>query len=496
MTQTAPGKAADHLQGDVVTRTERLRPRLLSTLSRDLANERLQAAWWGGKHAGEIERGSLQLSGDGLYANALVPLLMVRANEAGERLDGTVDIDRARRYAESEIVAPVCLRYGPRTARTRRASVSDGGHRVTAARLRGDAMIPAILPLTELEAMMADFDELLLGEGGLRPWRNSTGAAIHPTARGIENFRRWFGDSQATDAQGRPQVFYHGTTVREGLGDITAFDRLKTTEFRRQSIDTVGSWFSDNPGIGGSEMYAGGGLSAAIYPVYLAIRNPKVYAHFEDVLDDMHRAAGRDPARQNPRGVGSTEELRARLKAEGYDGIRFARTDNQSLHEMTDALRAMLNTVDAETRRVWELPETTKADRDALRQRRHEADRALQDHLAKLAAKPGSQSTEFDRQSVWVAFEPEQIKSVFNGGAFDPYSPSLTDSQPTARYQAEAWARERTAIDPVCGAAEAVAELAATGAPADDERWQAIGDGLVDLDLSLLMQAGEHLALR
>jgi len=41
----------------------------------------------------------------------------------------------------------------------------------------------------------------------------------------------------------------------------------------------------------------------------------------------------------------------------------------------------------------------------------------------------------------FVAFRPEQIKSVFNSGAFDPYSPSLTDAQPTPRCEAEAFVR-------------------------------------------------------
>jgi len=73
---------------------------------------------------------------------------------------------------------------------------------------------------------------------------------------GTPAFKKFFGDSKVVDENGNPMIVYHGTVVRpdtgdvKGMGDILAFDRMFTTQFRRPSIDTVGSFFSTNPGEG------------------------------------------------------------------------------------------------------------------------------------------------------------------------------------------------------------------------------------------------------
>ncbi len=73
-----------------------------------------------------------------------VPLDAIRANEEGARYDGTVDMRRAAEYAErGGEMPPVLLVEG----RSGDLNVNDGGHRVTAARLRGDETIPAIVAM-------------------------------------------------------------------------------------------------------------------------------------------------------------------------------------------------------------------------------------------------------------------------------------------------------------------------------------------------------------
>ena len=73
-----------------------------------------------------------------------VPLADIRANEDGDRYDGTVDMARAQDYASRDpsTAPPVIL---VRSRKTGDLNVVDGGHRVTAARLRGDTSIPAIV---------------------------------------------------------------------------------------------------------------------------------------------------------------------------------------------------------------------------------------------------------------------------------------------------------------------------------------------------------------
>lgn len=74
-----------------------------------------------------------------------VPLSAVRANEEGALYDGTVNAARAIEYSQRppDNTPPVILTLGRRTNGL--FNVIDGGHRVSAARMRGDEDIPAIV---------------------------------------------------------------------------------------------------------------------------------------------------------------------------------------------------------------------------------------------------------------------------------------------------------------------------------------------------------------
>jgi hypothetical protein len=76
-----------------------------------------------------------------------IPLELFRENEEGDRYDGTVNLDRALGYkARPGAGAPPIL--GGASPRTHwRINVLDGGHRITAARLRGDETIYAIIQM-------------------------------------------------------------------------------------------------------------------------------------------------------------------------------------------------------------------------------------------------------------------------------------------------------------------------------------------------------------
>lgn len=108
-----------------------------------------------------------------------------------------------------------------------------------------------------------------------RPTTNALGQPVHHTEAGVRAFNAWFHGSRAIDGLGRPLVLFHGTYPwqKDGksLGDVHQFDRMASVNIvgRRPSIDTVGSWFSTNPGKDGAGMYG-----SAIYPVYLDIKNP------------------------------------------------------------------------------------------------------------------------------------------------------------------------------------------------------------------------------
>ena len=209
-----------------------------------------------------------------------------------------------------------------------------------------------------------------------------------------DDFKEWFGRSLFVDADGNPARMFHGTGQ-----EVTWFDRMKSTEFRSESMDTVGSWFSDNPGPEGAAQYARGS-NPVIYPVLLAIARPKCYDSFNDFLADMHDAQGRTLHEQKVKGLGSPEALREKLKAQGYDGIAFGRTENAKLMEKMGALRAQIAIEKRQSRGSF-------ASAEAL-ERLHRDAASVEAELSYFG-----HCTEFDGQTVVVAFEPEQIRSVF-----------------------------------------------------------------------------------
>lgn len=150
-----------------------------------------------------------------------------------------------------------------------------------------------------------------------------------------DHFDAWFRNSKVRGDDGKPLVVYHGTTPWEhegrSLGDIVAFDRMASVNIvrRAHSIDTVGSWFSTNPGKGGAEMYG-----RAIYPVHLSIQNPQ-----ETTFHLMLRRArllhnGVDDGRR----VGQAEvaAYRTWLKECGKDGIKIVHDAGSHSTEFAD----------------------------------------------------------------------------------------------------------------------------------------------------------------
>jgi len=218
---------------------------------------------------------------------------------------------------------------------------------------------------------------------------------------------------------------YHAT-----YNDFDEFDRNWSTNVRPRSMDTVGSWFTDNPGKGGADLYASG-EGASIMPVFLNVKNLKEYPTFNHFLRDMHEAEGRSLDDQTVKGLGSAEGLREKLKDAGYDGLRFPQNNWLELKadeaELAEAVARANEEYRHESRRLRGLgiemtskdgkPFQAKIDRlvDALTQKRKE--------LADV-------SPEWAEQSAIVVFEPTQVKSATgNEGTFDPTKKDITKAR-------------------------------------------------------------------
>lgn len=172
-------------------------------LSRNDARALLHDIWYGGKNSDgakiDIDHTS---NDDGTgYVVANLPLAWIEANSAGIRFDGTVDEQRARRYADARITTPVHLRFGSRALHRNAvaAYVLDGGHRVSAARMRGDRHITVIMQTSHLQNL-------------LRVQMNATSLVLDPmTFRNLCEAHTAFADSLVSNSNGALKLIYHGT---------------------------------------------------------------------------------------------------------------------------------------------------------------------------------------------------------------------------------------------------------------------------------------------
>ncbi|HEP6431526.1 TPA: hypothetical protein VDB83_005858 [Burkholderia cenocepacia] len=129
----------------------------MKVISASEAHLLLRAAFANGKHGGHCARWVPPADNGRDWVLINLPLDWVAPNAAAERYDSTVDVHRARTYAASVgQFAPIHLLYGARLQRRNvlTAAVMDGGHRVSAARMRGDTRILALLEQRHMEQLL------------------------------------------------------------------------------------------------------------------------------------------------------------------------------------------------------------------------------------------------------------------------------------------------------------------------------------------------------
>lgn len=203
----------------------------------------------------------------------------------------------------------------------------------------------------------------------LPAWQDQTIAANGvPVA---ENFRAWFRNSQVRTDGGAPMVMYHATT--------TDFDVFKTNS---QDID-FGAHFGT---LEQAHVHSHRMEDVRFVPVYLSIQNPLRLIDDEAsfALELIHGQLRRHGIRTRSYTHLGTQRA---IMAAGYDGIVYLnRHEIEGLDDpWGDRTR---NLTDEEVRKLWP----------------HAGDS-------------------------YIAFKPQQIKSVMNSGLFRVRSPSITDHE-------------------------------------------------------------------
>lgn len=192
------------------------------------------------------------------------------------------------------------------------------------------------------------------------------------------NFAKWFGKSKIVDAEGKPLRVYHGTPF-----DFDSFDPdMLGAHFGNNGDWGAGHYMTASPST--ANHYAAG-KGGNVMPVHASIFNPLVFDVFGD-MPDLAKFAWSDQERMRLADFakdGSNFDVSRFVNAIG--GKRFRDVLKDSGH-------------DGVVLHGWKITGTTPE--------------------GKLITAP-------DRFREVVAFEPTQIKSVFNRGTFDPADPSI-----------------------------------------------------------------------
>lgn len=200
-----------------------------------------------------------------------------------------------------------------------------------------------------------------------------------------EAFKRWFGASKVVDAKGNPLVVYHGTP----FGDFEMFDTFAS----KYGLMGQGGYFTEDPSISsqysskGAKLMGRRGDSPAptVYPVYLTITNPI----------DMESSPN------------LKQWANAYSDYVSMDDLAEAKTNEEAYRIVEDALTGEM------------LPD-------------YEGAEIIQDGLQGMGFDGithiggGRVSADGPKHRVWIAFRPEQIKSAYNRGTFDPSSVKMS----------------------------------------------------------------------
>lgn len=235
-------------------------------------------------------------------------------------------------------------------------------------------------------------------------------------------FKNWFGDwendpenaSKVVDENGEPKVMYHAS----GSEGFNVFDKEKIRAYETDAVYN-GFWFSSD-----ENTLPAWVRKKSLFRVFLDIKNPvldrdadKVYKNVREILEDEE---GRYPGARSDQ-----DAVRAELQNRGYDGVMHVYPPTLNEEELEKEGRTVITLANGQKYLIRRGDEFKY---EAYRYRYNSADGYYEDEY-----EGGYDSIEeikkdpyFFGEQVWVAFEPNQIKSATdNNGEFDPNNPDI-----------------------------------------------------------------------
>lgn len=231
-------------------------------------------------------------------------------------------------------------------------------------------------------------------DGVDRPTTNSNGQPIAATKEALENFWNWFGDSKVVDADGKPLVVYHGTA--------TQFDKFDPKTIGRSgSSEGYGFYFTDASSIARGYVREGGNLIEA----YLSIQNPMPHNRKNFNINEVSSILDR---------LVSIEINMYPNEIESYqDSFLSNMIDTYSTDKKGAIDEAARMIVDGNDSAVDQIAEISNIYGDKITPLKSVRDSLGFDGIYVKDFQEGE-------GDVYLSWFPEQIKSVFNRGSFNP----------------------------------------------------------------------------
>jgi len=258
-------------------------------------------------------------------------------------------------------------------------------------------------------------------------------------------FQRWFMDGAAVDADGKPLMLYHGSKSPIDFLEMS-FGEIRDEEGNlliQSSLDPgsyLGIHLAQEPEV--ASQFAGGKADARaswlntrfsadegygrVYPVYINVQNPRIFNtewEMQDFIWDV------DLSNNEPFGI-YFEEVGYRLPP-GFENNKDPFND-----DAYDAFIAYYMQ-DAEHRRAVNLDMLDMARRwdennyedgySFVEEIIRDAGEAARERLQNEGYDGVKYTNNVEGGVSWVAFEPNQVKSIFNPGTWDPNDPTLID---------------------------------------------------------------------
>jgi hypothetical protein len=284
-----------------------------------------------------------------------------------------------------------------------------------------------------------------------------------PQEQAADNFARWFEGSQVVDENGQPLKLYHGTRA-----NFDTFDLGKSGQ-SNGGISKIGVWMTPEEQIAkefSNTWY--GGDNPRVMQMYVDMKNPKVYKSVDNtkalkkIESDIDNVNNKMQKINSKLSNSELSQLRGFMQYDDYDEIAkmygyspetaknakdYWNLDKQLddlLFEQrnlkaNDAYDQLLNDLDEysefvmHTDGVKDFRRGSHTSRIAIKNP-DEAVAKLKDRLKKegydgIIVENTNRDTDVigKNASQYVAFEPNQIKSVNNSGAWSS-SPSLSDA--------------------------------------------------------------------